>query len=325
MKKIDTVRAILKNQFAVPPKNNSATAYAPSNIALVKYWGKRNQELNLPVTSSLSVSLKEKGAEIILTVSDRSTDHIILNGKEIPPTSDFYQRFVNFINLFRAEIPVRFVAEIKSTVPVAAGLASSACGFASIVLALNKLFAWNLAEKELSVLARLGSGSAARSIWQGFVEWHAGSRDDGLDSFGEKLNTEWTDLGIGILLMTDAEKSISSRKAMQHTVDTSPFYATWPATVAKDLQVLKSAIEQRDFHLLGKTAESNAMAMHATMLSARPSIIYSLPETIAAMKKIWQLRAEGLPIYFTQDAGPNLKLLFLQQDFPTIQQHFFIQ
>lgn len=207
-------------------------------------------------------------------------------------------------------------------IPVAAGLASSACGFASLTLALNDLFDWQLPMHELSILARLGSGSAARSLWPGFVEWHAGQRVDGMDSFAEPLGFAWPELLIGILPLSNQEKSISSRQAMQQTVATSALYTNWPRKVAQDMVIIKQAIHAKNFALFAGTAESNALSMHATMLSSWPPICYFLPETIAAMHLIWKLRQEGLNLFFTEDAGPNLKLLFLQKDKQHLQDLF---
>ena len=206
--------------------------------------------------------------------------------------------------------------------PVAAGLASSACGFASLVAALNDMFGWQLAQRELSILARLGSGSACRSLWAGFVEWHAGVQPDGMDSYAEPLAFEWPELHIGLLPISLAEKPISSRVAMQRTVDTSVLYGCWSRKVLQDLIIIKQALHAKNFALLGGAAESNALAMHATMLSSWSPICYSLPETIAAMHKIWALRRQGLSLFFTQDAGPNLKLLFLEKDKKTILELF---
>lgn len=208
-------------------------------------------------------------------------------------------------------------------IPVAAGLASSACGFASLVSALNQLFDWQLTKRELSILARLGSGSAARSLWSGFVEWHAGVHDDGMDSYAEPLNFACPQLRVGILSISDAQKPLSSRIAMQRTVETSILYDNWPTKVAGDMLKLKQALSDKNFSLLGETSESNALAMHATMLSSWPPVCYFLPETIAAMQQVWDLRQrEGLEIYFTEDAGPNLKLLFLEKDREQVQRHF---
>jgi diphosphomevalonate decarboxylase len=300
---------------------NEASAYAPANIALAKYWGKRNEELNLPITSSLSISLNQYGATTTLKEHTQH-DYFQLNGHAIEPNTEFSSRLTQFLERFRPHPNFYFEVDTHSTVPIAAGVASSACGFAALTLALNSFLDLNLDDAALSILARRGSGSACRSLWHGFVEWQAGKLDNGMDSFATPLPQEWHELRIGLLLFNTEKKSISSRAAMHQTVLTSPFYREWPQIVAKTLVTLHSAIDEKDFSLLGATAEANALAMHSTMLTSEPSICYWLPETVATMQKIWQLRAQGLELYFTQDAGPNLKLLYLQQDEHLIQETF---
>lgn len=321
MKKSDVVQLILQDKFTTPQRENSEV-FAPTNIALCKYWGKRNTELNLPVTSSLSIALPEKGAITKLSLHDASDDLVILNNKELPSNSKFVTRLRDYLDLFRSHHGWRLKVEIQMNIPVAAGLASSACGFAALISALNNLFDWQLSLTELSILARLGSGSASRSLWNGFVEWQAGEQPDGMDSYAKPLDYHWPELRVGILPITDAEKPVSSREAMQRTVETSMMYANWPEKVELDMEVLKKALEIKNFSLLGSASESNALAMHATMLSSWPPICYSLPETIAAMHQAWNLRRDGVEVYFTQDAGPNLKLLFLDKDEEDIREKF---
>jgi diphosphomevalonate decarboxylase len=310
MKKIDVVRKILAGKTSVA-RQASARAFAPTNIALCKYWGKRNGEINLPVTDSLSISLGDKGATTSIEEISENADKIILNDQVISADSAFGKRLSVFLDLFRPAPSQYYRVETQMNIPVAAGLASSACGFAALILALDQLYGWQLDMPSLSILARLGSGSAARSLWQGFVEWQAGQREDGMDSHGVTLPLAWPELRIGLHLLSTAQKPLSSREAMQRTVQTSQLYTAWPAQVQKDMRLLKAALAAKDFQKMGETAEANALAMHATMLSAWPPVLYSQPETISAMQKIWQLRAKGAPIYFTQDAGPNLKILFL--------------
>ncbi len=322
MKKFDVVKAILGNHLQRGPQKSSGQAFAPTNIALCKYWGKRNQELNLPLTSSLSVSLGDKGAAVVLSAHETDHDSVTLNGDAVATTSRFYQRLVHFLDLFRQSTPWYLRVDIQSNIPIAAGLASSACGFASLTLALNDLCGWQLDTRALSILARLGSGSASRSIVTGFVEWEMGHRDDGMDSYATALPVTWPELCVGLLIVSDKEKGLSSRAAMQRTVETSKLYTAWPAQVEHDLRVLKQALTTHDFSLLGATAEANALAMHATMLSAWPAISYAVPDTVLAMQQIWRLRQEGLPLYFTQDAGPNLKLLFTRDVRETVQSLF---
>lgn len=322
MKKADVVKLLLGERADLPPRHCVGKAYAPSNIALCKYWGKRNVELNLPVTSSLSISLASHGASVQLSADDGAEDIICLNGKPLAPTEKFSLRLIDFLQLFRPAQSPRLRIDIETNIPIAAGLASSACGFASLVKALDALYGWELSLNELSILARIGSGSASRSLWHGFVEWHQGDRDDGMDSQAEWLPFEWPELRIGLCILSEQEKNIGSREAMQRTVLTSSLYSAWPSKVSQDMALLKQAIKDRDFTLLGCTAESNALTMHATMLGAWPPVYYALPETVRLMQQIWRCRNEGLPLYFTQDAGPNLKLLFLSRDQAAIEKQF---
>lgn len=300
-------------------------AFAPSNIALCKYWGKREPALNLPLTSSLSVSLGRLGTETCIHLKEGAQDAIALNGAPVAADKSFARRLTGFLNLFRPE-GMCFAVETRNNIPTAAGLASSASGFAALVLGLNDLFGWDLPRQKMSMLARLGSGSAARSVYDGFVVWHAGASDDGLDSFAEPVRFKWPDFRIGILELCTAEKPVGSRTGMNRTVETSTLFKEWPQKVRHDLNRIEVAIATRNFDLLGKTAESNALAMHATMLDAWPPLMYFQPESVAMMHRIWRLREEGLPLYFTMDAGPNLKLLFaagheaaVKEQFPDVQ------
>jgi diphosphomevalonate decarboxylase len=312
------------DQILADAANNpiaEADAFAPANIALCKYWGKRNTELNLPVTSSLSMSLGELGSRCRISLRD-DVDEIILNGTPLAPDSPFSTRASRYLDLFRKTTGCYYRLDTTNTIPTAAGFASSASGFASLVLALNTLHGWDLPDSALSILARLGSGSACRSLWQGFVEWHAGRAPDGSDCYAEPLDAEWPELRIGLLVLEAGKKPIGSREAMQRTVETSALYRAWPGKVATDLRTLRKAIEARDIELLGATAESNALSMHATMMAAIPPVLYWLPASITTMQSIWQCRREGLPVYLTMDAGPNIKLLFLSEHKTAVQERF---
>ncbi len=317
--KKDVVRRILGNKSSNPRKKGSA--FAPSNIALCKYWGKRNDELNLPVTSSLSLSLGKLGSRVTLSLRD-TADLVTLNGKRLSPDSSFARRVSDFLDLFRPDKKTFFKIAAVNTIPTAAGFASSASGFAATTLALNELFGWKLNDRDLSILSRLGSGSASRSVYNGFVEWRAGRRADGMDSCAVPLKARWPALRMGLIVISDKAKSIGSRAAMKRTRETSALYRSWPRKVAKDMTLLKQAIRRRDFPMLGKTAESNALAMHATMFDSKPPVIYWLPESVLAMRKIWRLRQTGLHVYFTMDAGPNLKVLFLKKDTASVKKTF---
>lgn len=319
-KKRDVVQQLLRGRPAKAGKEAGA-GRAWANIAMCKYWGKRNEELNLPVTSSLSVSLNGHGTETTLRVQSGG-DEILLSGRPIAPASQFGRRVTGFLNLFRPDEKTFYRVETVNTVATAAGLASSASGFAALALAADDLHGWRLSERDLSILARLGSGSACRSIYDGFVEWHAGAEADGMDSFAEPLGIEWPDLRLGLIRVSTVPKTVSSRTAMKRTRRTSSLYGAWPVKVAHDMILLKEAIRAGDFETFGQVAESNSLAMHATMIGAWPPVLYWLPESVAVMRDIWDARAEGLDIYFTMDAGPNVKLLFLADEEAHVKQHF---
>ena len=300
----------------------AAETYAPANIALVKYWGKRDETLNLPVASSLSISLGPLGSHVRLAPADSPTDRIFLDDAELPPTTSFARRATAWLDLVRPTPDFAFELRARNTVPTAAGFASSASGFAALAKAADALFGWNLPQKDLSILARLGSGSAARSLADGFVEWRAGSRPDGMDSYGVPLPDRWPTLRIGACVLSSKEKPVGSREGMRRSAQTCPFYPLWPATVERDLTTLRAAIAARDIALLGATAESNCLAMHSLMMATRPPILYALPETLETIRAVWAARADGVPVWFTMDAGPNVKLIYESPAAPAIQSLF---
>ncbi|MDF1655484.1 MAG: diphosphomevalonate decarboxylase [Coxiellaceae bacterium] len=303
-------------------QQSSVTCMAPTNIALCKYWGKRDQQLHLPCNSSLSVSLGDKGCTTTLRLLDAAQDVVILNKKKLAADSEFYIKLVSFLDLFRGPENHYYHVETTSNIPIAAGLASSACGFAAMVLVLRDLYAWQLDDGDLSILARLGSGSASRSLWQGFVEWRRGERADGLDSQAFPIDVDWPEFEVGLLLLDDQQKPVSSRAGMQRTVETSSLYRIWPRKAETDFVTIKQALLAKDFIRLAACAENNALLMHATMQNAQPSVNYWTEDSILAMQQVWQCRQQGLPVYFTMDAGPNVKLLFQSKHRQAIEQAF---
>lgn len=284
-------------------------AFAPANIALCKYWGKRDDLLNLPNNSSISISLGKKGT--YTEIKRSSVDKFYLNQNLIEPDVNFSKRLSSFLNLFRDNCRAPgFEVHTINSIPTSAGLASSASGFAALVLSLNDLTGWKLDKKKLSMLARLGSGSASRSIFNGFVSWSKGKCENGLDSFAEPIDVHWPEFRIGLLKVDYFAKKISSREGMKRTVDTSKRYKKWHIRAEKDFLDIYNAILNKDFNKLGILSEKNALEMHETMRDAIPPIDYFSNETLLNIKKIQRLRNEGLPIYLTIDAGPNIKILF---------------
>ncbi|MDR0994562.1 MAG: diphosphomevalonate decarboxylase [Verrucomicrobiota bacterium] len=296
------------------PRGTAAAAYAPANIALIKYWGKRDEALNLPVTNSLSVSLGPLGSHVELARADASADRVWLNGGELAPDTSFARRASAWLDLVRPAPDFAFALHARNTVPTAAGFASSASGFAALAKAADAFFGWRLCTRQLSILARLGSGSAARSLEDGFVQWQAGTAEDGMDSFAVRLEEEWPAFRVGALVLCATEKPIGSRDGMRRSVETCGFYREWPGRVEMDLTALRAALFRRDMAVLGTVAEGNALAMHALMLAARPPLVYALPETVAAIRRVWAAREAGIGVWFTMDAGPNVKLLFLAEE-----------
>lgn len=293
--------------------------FAPANIALIKYWGKRDGRLNLPTNSSLSLGLGALGTRTAVQAAAR--DEFILNGEALPLDGAFARKVFHFIELWEPRRPpLRIISH--NSIPTGAGLASSASGFAALTRALNHFFHWELGSVELSRRARRGSGSACRSLWPGFVLWRKGEAADGSDSYGLPLAYDWPTLRLAILPVDLRSKGISSRDGMNHTVATSPLYSVWAATAADDLLQLEAALAERDFASLGAVAEGNALAMHATMLAARPALCYLQPQSLDYLRRLWAARAEGLAAYATIDAGANIKLIFEEASGAALRQLF---
>jgi len=298
------------------------TAYAPSNIALSKYWGKRDHALNLPLNSSLSISLRDWGSTTHILPSNDGHDRVWLNNQELDPQSAFHKKVITFADLFRREqtLPLHF--KTTNSIPTAAGLASSASGFAALTQALVGAFGLDLSQSQQSLIARFGSGSATRSIWHGFVRWDRGESANGFDSFAHPLSVTWPEFRIAIIPVDTGPKSHTSRDGMNHTVATSPLFPPWPARAEHDCMQIEAAVMDKDFERLGELAEANALAMHATMLAARPALSYLKPQSWAVLERLWQARNDGLSAFATMDAGANVKLLFLENDTSDVKNLF---
>ncbi|MCQ2604793.1 MAG: diphosphomevalonate decarboxylase [Spirochaetia bacterium] len=301
---------------------NHASEFAPANIALCKYWGKRDRELNLPVTDSLSISMGHLGTRTEVRISPTGKDTVIFNGKVLSSDAEAAAKILDFAGLMKpADSPPLEISTVNN-IPTGAGVASSASGFAALTQALNSFFGYALTGTELSLLAGLGSGSASRSVFTGFVHRHRGQRADGMDSFSEPIPYRWPELRIGLLTVSGKQKKVGSGAGMNRTAETSVLFRSWSQQVQQDMELLMQALEQKDFPLLGATAENNALAMHACMLSAKPPLIYWMPETLAVIQKVQELRHDGLQLYLTIDAGPNVKLLYEAQDEETVLEAF---
>ncbi|NQG20049.1 diphosphomevalonate decarboxylase [Streptococcus suis] len=284
-------------------------ARAHTNIALIKYWGKRDKQLFLPMNSSLSLTLDAFYTDTkVIFDSDLTADEFYLNG--ILQDSKEILKISRFLDLFCEYIGERTFARVESLnfVPTAAGLASSASAFAALTLATATALGLNLSREELSTLARRGSGSSTRSLFGGFVEWDMGTGS--ADSMAHPIDDADWDIGMIVLAVNTGQKKIASREGMDHTVATSPFYQAWVDTAKEDLQAIKQAIADRDFEQVGQITEHNGMKMHATTLSANPPFTYWSADSLLAQEAVRQVREEsGLSAYMTMDAGPNVKVL----------------
>lgn len=298
-------------------------ARAYTNIALIKYWGKKNEELILPMNNSLSLTLDAFYTETEVIFSDSyMVDEFYLDGTLQDEKAT--KKVSQFLDLFRKEAGLSLKASVISQnfVPTAAGLASSASGLAALAGACNTALKLGLDDLSLSRFARRGSGSACRSIFGGFVEWEKGHDD--LSSYAKPVPSDSfeDDLAMVFVLINDQKKEVSSRNGMRRTVETSSFYQGWLDSVEGDLYQLKQAIKTKDFQLLGETMERNGLKMHGTTLAAQPPFTYWSPDSLKAMDAVRQLRKQGIPCYFTMDAGPNVKVLVENSHLSEIQETF---
>jgi len=296
-----------------------ASAFANSNIALVKYWGKRDERLHLPQNNSISMTASGMLTRTTVEISEKYKKNILnINGQDYSRGTKEYDAFERFLSILDIKGHVKVMSE--NSFPTSAGLASSASGYAALATALNEAMQLGLDEKELSVLARRGSGSASRSIFSGFVEWHKGVKNDGTDSFSEQIadKEHWPEFRIIICITSKLEKKIKSREAMRRTVETSPYYSGWLHSIDKDIQIMKEAINKKHFSKVGTIAETNCLKMHALMWTTQPPIIYQNPTTIRIMNSIIEWRQQGLEAYFTMDAGPQVKILCLEENLQEI-------
>lgn len=286
-----------------------ARAVACSNIALAKYWGKASVVENLPATSSLSLTLA--GLRTITEVEvdpSLSCDYAELDGGVL--TGRPLERVVALLDRLRARAGVSRFARVVSRnhFPTAAGLASSASGFAALALAGARAFGLDLPLETLSDLARASSASAARSLFGGFVALPAGGRCAERVASGEHFP-----LSMVVTLTAKGPKSVGSTQGMQHTAATSPYYAPWVSHSPQLFDEVRRGVLERDFERLGVAMEQSALMMHASMLAASPAVIYLTPTTLAVMAAVRELRATGTPAFYTMDAGPHVKVLTLPE------------
>lgn len=288
--------------------DTSVTVSAAANIALIKYWGKSGAAGNQPATASLSIGLEDLRTTTSVTLSSQDS----IEGLDDKATL----RLAGFIDDFRDQFNIRQPVSIttENNFPTASGLASSASGFAAVTLALTHLLQPDLDDREISRIARRGSGSAARSIFGGYVEIILSD-----DSHAEPIMpaSDWP-LDVLVAVTQEESKSMGSTEAMQHTAATSPVYENWVANHPADMDTARAAIQDRDFMRLAEFSEHNCLKMHSTMMTSRPPVLYWKPATVEIIHLAQHLRAAGTHVFFTIDAGAQVKLICDPNDTQTV-------
>jgi diphosphomevalonate decarboxylase len=295
--------------------DRTVTARAHPNLALVKYWGKRDEALNIPMSSSISVNLSGATTTTSVTFApEAERDTLMLNGQPAAPQAQ--ARVARYLDRVRrlAGLQARARVESWNDFPASAGIASSASAFAALSLAASRAAGLELTERELSILARQGSGSACRSIPDGFVEFVAGEEDE--TAYARQLfpPDHW-ELRITTVIIDQGPKEVSSSEGHRAT-RSSPFWGAWLAALPGALETVRRALAERDLRALGMAVERQAIAMHAVAMTSDVAgrgwlsgIYYWSEGTMALVQAVQEWRRQGLEVYLTIDAGPNVHLL----------------
>jgi diphosphomevalonate decarboxylase len=295
-----------------------ATAIAHPNIALVKYWGKTDQGQNLPAVGSLSITLDGLATTTRVSFNPAAnSDRFVFAGRAVPAMLSRVSACLDDLRR-RVDVTTRAVVESDNDFPTAAGLASSASGFAALVVAADAALDAGLPAGELAEFARRASGSAARSIFGGFVELSlvdSGRRTE----TRQLLEPEVWPLRVAIAVTETGPKMVGSTEGMLRTELTSPYYPAWVASSPADLSEARTAVDRRDFEALANVSESSCLKMHAVMMAARPGLFYWNGSTVECIRRVRQLRADGVPVFFTIDAGPQVKAICLPEAFENVR------
>ncbi len=289
-----------------------ATAIAPSNIAFVKYWGRKNETLRLPENGSISMTLSNLTTTTTVEFNPEfHGDTVTIDGTENTAEAERVSRHLNTIrSLARIDSGAHVVS--RNSFPSGTGLSSSASGFAALTVAATQAAGLHLSERELSVLARQGSGSACRSIPSGFVEWMDGDTSE--TSFAQSIFPDdyWQILDV-VAVVSEGKKEVSTSEG-QKLVQSSPFFYERLRRIPQKIATVKEAIRQKAFSQLGEITEAEALEMHAVMITSRPALLYWTMGTLAIMKLVPLWRKGGLEVYFTVNTGQDIHLLCLPEN-----------
>lgn len=292
----------------------AVTARAFSNIAFIKYWGNYDDELRLPVNSSISMNLAELYTDTTVLWDEKlAQDSLLLNGQV--DTGKALERVSRHLDKLRHRLGFSMKAQVSSSnnFPMGAGIASSASSFAALTLAAVKAANLELSEQELSTLARLGSGSASRSIPAGFVAWYAAETHEA--SYAETVAApDYWDL-VDVIAIVSAEHKRTTSQAGHPTAKTSDLQNARVAGATKRLEICQQALLDRDFATFSEVVEYDSNLMHAVMMTSRPALFYWKPTTLTLMDLVRQWREEdGLEVCYTLDAGPNVHCICIRKD-----------
>jgi len=286
-----------------------ADAQAQPNIALIKYWGKRDIEQNLPAAGSLSVTLDSLWTKMSVEFSDAlPVDQLVLNAAA---NDEMLPRIRACLDRVAGTDRLRASVESESNFPIAAGLASSASAFAALVVATSKAAGQESDTLSLARIAGSISGSAARSLYGGFVELQASDANIDVETIAEA--GVWP-LTVVIAVTEEGAKPVSSGEAMIRSAANSPFYSSWLEQQPADLVSARNAVLRKDFAQLAAVSEHNCLKMHSVMWASRPPVVYWNSATLSCMEAVRHLQDEGHAVFFTIDAGPQLKAICLSDE-----------
>jgi diphosphomevalonate decarboxylase len=289
-----------------------ATAIAPSNIAFIKYWGLKDSPLRLPTNGSISMNLSNLLTTTTVEFSQNfKEDEIIINNETSEKEA---KRVIAHLDRIRSLAKISHKAKVVSVnnFPSRTGLSSSASGFAALTMAASAAAGLKLSEKELSILARHGSGSACRSIPDGFTEWVEGNSND--TSYAVSLfPSDYWDIVDIVAVVNVGPKDVPTSEGQKLALS-SPFFPTRLAFINNKIKTIKKYLKEKNFPAFGELIESEALELHAIMLTSRPSLIYWLPGTISVMKQVQKWRKEEIQAYFTVNTGQDVHIICQKKD-----------
>ncbi len=291
-----------------------ATAHAHPNIAFIKYWGNKDEENRIPASSSLSMNLDGLYTETtVIWDTSRSEDTLVLNS--IEQNGESLKRVRNHLHALKKHVPeIEGYAIVisRNNFPMGVGIASSASSFAALTLAAISASGQIVSEKTLSSLARLGSGSASRSIPDGYVEWHAGTTHD--TSYAESIaKPDYWDLVDVIAVVSETHKKVGSTEGHQ-SANSGDLQQARLENADKRLADCKRALFEKNFPAFARVVEEDSTLMHSVMMTSRPPLFYWQPTSIAIMQAVPEWREEGLEVCYTLDAGPNVHCICNRND-----------